>query len=167
MIGVIVCAAALLSAQDDKKTESFTIEAANVGISVKVTVEIGPFEKDKHNYSLKSLPKKGNLWVHIDGKRAWGSSGVQEIEYPWTEIRSITVDFGQGEIKLPSAAFSDLYNVYGLGSPEWPGWYLWVSGEKKVMRLKMIGADGTASYAMMLSVHTDGTCSRKTWDYGP
>ena len=163
------------SSIDDKET---VLELANAdgGLSASVKICVGPFVIVDHWYSLKKLSPDTGHRVFIDGRFAYGLGGTDVVEYPSVEVKWIEVRFNEDVIKLPKEAYSDTFELSDhlshivdtpyYGPRETPHYFLWVSEDKQLLRLKAMGSDGTGGYRVIWTVHRDGKWSR-SFHYGP
>lgn len=172
----LICLLSLPLAPIDDEETILELSAATGGLSVSARICIGPFIIVDHWYSLKKLYPKLHpefaYRVHIDGRFAWGTEGTEVIEYPSREIRWIEVRFNDEVFRVPKEAYWDIFDLHddlGTGSidgPKSPSYWLWVSDEKQLLRLKAMGSDGTAGYRVMWTVHRNGQWSRSVWPSG-
>lgn len=166
MLLSLVCLLALPLTSIDDEVTILELSSANGGLSASVRICIGPFKIVDHTYSLKKLNPEFSYRVFIDGRFAWGLEGTDVIEYPSREIRWIEVRFNDEVFRVPKEAYWDIFDVHEylasgiVNGPKWPKYWLWVSDEKQLLRLKTLGSDGTASYGVIWTVHRDGKWSR-------
>lgn len=140
---------------------SFSVRAAKGNGKALITMD--RFVKKGHRFTLRRpLPTYSNH-VYIDGSRAWGLEGTDKIEYPNTQFTKIAFEVGGRKLALPRNAYRDTFDAHcgQLVDRGGPYYWLWVSEQKKLLRLKTWASDGTASFGVIWTLHFNGKYERQ------